>query len=76
MAQSGIEKVSEIFAGIRAGDVDLATRYIDHKRFLQHNPHAAEGVAGLVESISQAPRDQLQLTIPEPPVGMGLRLTL
>jgi predicted SnoaL-like aldol condensation-catalyzing enzyme len=63
MAQSGIEKVSTIFAGISAGDVDLATKYIDHKGFVQHNPYAADGVEGLIHFISQSPRDQLQLTV-------------
>jgi predicted SnoaL-like aldol condensation-catalyzing enzyme len=63
MAQSDIEKVSTIFAGISAGDVDLATRFIDGKRFVQHNPYAADGLEGLIHFISQSTRDQLQLTI-------------
>ena len=52
-----------MFAGIGAGDVGLATKYIDHKRFVQHNPYAADGVEGLTRFISQSPRDQLQLTV-------------
>jgi predicted SnoaL-like aldol condensation-catalyzing enzyme len=63
MAQSDIEKVLAVFAGISAGDVDTATRYIDHRRFLQHNPYAADGVEGLTQFISQSPRDQLKLTV-------------
>jgi predicted SnoaL-like aldol condensation-catalyzing enzyme len=63
MAQSDIEKVSTIFAGISAGNVDLATKYIDGKRFLQHNPYAADGVDGLIHFISQSTREQLQLTL-------------
>jgi predicted SnoaL-like aldol condensation-catalyzing enzyme len=63
MAESEIEKVLTVFAGISAGDADLATKYIDHQRFVQHNPYAAEGVAGLTQFINQSPRDQLQLTV-------------
>jgi predicted SnoaL-like aldol condensation-catalyzing enzyme len=63
MAQSDIEKVLAVFAGISAGDVDTATRYIDHRRFLQHNPYAADGVEGLTQFIRESPRDQLKLTV-------------
>jgi hypothetical protein len=38
MAKNNIEKVLTIFHGISAGDVDLATQYIDRKHFVQHNP--------------------------------------
>ena len=58
-----IEKVHAIFAGISAGDVDLATQYIDPRRFVQHNPYAADGVEGLSDFIRQSPRDQLHLTV-------------
>ncbi len=63
MAMTDIEKVRTVFAGISAGDVDLATRYIDQKRFIQHNPYAADGVEGLTQFIRQSPRDELQLTV-------------
>ncbi len=63
MAQSNIDKVLAIFAGISAGDVDLATKYINQTRFLQHNPYAADGVEGLRSFIRQAPRDQLRLAV-------------
>jgi predicted SnoaL-like aldol condensation-catalyzing enzyme/uncharacterized protein YndB with AHSA1/START domain len=63
MAKTDIEKVLTIFHGISAGDVDLATQHIDHKRFVQHNPYAADGVEGLTRFISQTPRDQLQLSV-------------
>jgi predicted SnoaL-like aldol condensation-catalyzing enzyme len=43
--------------------VDLATQHIDHKRFVQHNPYATDGVEGLTQFIKQSPRDQLQLTV-------------
>jgi predicted SnoaL-like aldol condensation-catalyzing enzyme/uncharacterized protein YndB with AHSA1/START domain len=63
MAKTDIEKVLTIFQGISAGDVDLATQYIDHQCFVQHNPYAGDGVEGLRQFISQSPRDQLQLTV-------------
>ena len=63
MAETDIEKVFAIFRGISAGDVDLATQSIDHKRFVQHNPYATDGVDGLTQLINQSPRDQLQLTV-------------
>ena len=63
MAKDEIEKVREVFAGISAGDADLACKYINHERFLQHNPYAEDGVEGLRKFISESPRDQLQLTV-------------
>jgi predicted SnoaL-like aldol condensation-catalyzing enzyme len=63
MEKGDVEKVLTIFQGISAGDADLATQYIDHKRFVQHNPYAADGVEGLTKFINQSSRDQLQLTV-------------
>ena len=63
MAEDYVEKVLTVFAGISAGDVEQATKYIDPKRFVQHNLYAAEGVKGLAHFIAQAPRDQLQLNV-------------
>ncbi len=63
MAEEQIEKVLATFAGISAGDIDLATKYIDHERFVQHNPYAVDGVEGLKEFIRQAPREQLHLSV-------------
>lgn len=63
MAQTQVEKVHAIFAGISAGDADAAVRHIDGERFVQHNPYAADGVEGLTQFIREAPRDQLQLTV-------------
>jgi predicted SnoaL-like aldol condensation-catalyzing enzyme/uncharacterized protein YndB with AHSA1/START domain len=63
MLKTDIEKVLTIFHGISAGDVDVATQHIDHKRFVQHNPYATDGVEGLTQFINQSPRDQLQLTV-------------
>ena len=45
MANSDIEKVRTVFAGIASRDADLATRYMNPEKYLQHNPHAADGVS-------------------------------
>ena len=63
MAEHQIDKVLATFAGISAGDADLATKYIDHARFIQHNPYAADGVEGLKQFIRQSPREQLHLAV-------------
>ncbi len=63
MAASEVEKVLTVFAGISAGDVSRAVQHIDRERFVQHNPHAADGVEGLTRFINQSPRDQLQLDV-------------
>ena len=63
MAISDVEKVLAVFAGISAGDVDRATQYIDHERFVQHNPYAADGAEGLTRLIKESARDQLQLNV-------------
>jgi len=62
MAKSEIQKVLNVFEGISAGDISVATKHLDDKRFVQHNPYAADGVEGLARFIAQSPRDQLQLT--------------
>jgi hypothetical protein len=46
MAASDIEKVLTVFQGMGARDVDLATKYMNPKKYIQHNPHAANGVEG------------------------------
>jgi predicted SnoaL-like aldol condensation-catalyzing enzyme len=63
MTTTNIDKVLTIFHGISAGDVGFATQHMDHKRFVQHNPYATDGVDGLAQFIHQSPRDQLRLTV-------------
>ncbi|HMH12063.1 MAG TPA: nuclear transport factor 2 family protein [Edaphobacter sp.] len=63
MAKSNVEKVLTVFAGISAGDINRATQYVDRKRFLQHNPYAADGMEGLTNFIRQSPRNELQLAV-------------
>ena len=58
-----VEKVLSVFAGISAGDVAEATRYIHPEHFVQHNPYAADGAQGLAQFIEQAPRNELRLQV-------------
>jgi predicted SnoaL-like aldol condensation-catalyzing enzyme len=51
MATSNIEKVLTVFQGIAAKDADLATKHMNPKKYLQHDPHAADGVDGLKDYI-------------------------
>ena len=58
-----IEKVITVFQGIDARDADLATKYINPDKYIQHNPHAADGVDGLREYIKQFPPENHHLKV-------------
>ena len=63
MAKSDIEKVSTVFQGIGARDADLATKYMNPEKYIQHNPRAADGVEGLRQYISQFPPENHYLKV-------------
>ena len=63
MAMTDIEKVRTVFQGISAGDAEVATRYIDHERYVQHNPYAGDGAEVLRQFIRKNAQEQLQLTV-------------
>jgi predicted SnoaL-like aldol condensation-catalyzing enzyme len=63
MSMSEIEKVSTVLRGIGARDAYLATKYMDPKKYVQHNPRAADGVDGLKEYISQLPPENHHLEV-------------
>jgi predicted SnoaL-like aldol condensation-catalyzing enzyme len=63
MSMSEIEKVLTILRGIGARDAYLATKYMNPEKYIQHNPHAADGVDGLKEYISQLPRENHHLKV-------------
>jgi hypothetical protein len=54
-ALSETEKVSSVFRGIGARDANLATKYINPKNYVEHNPLAADGIDGVKEYIGQLP---------------------
>ena len=47
MVTSHIDKVLTVFRGIADRDPDLTTKYMNPNRYVQHNPHASDGVDGL-----------------------------
>lgn len=57
MATSNIEKALTVFQGIASLDLDLSTKYINADKYIEHNPHAVNGVEGLREYIRQLPRE-------------------
>ncbi|MEH2179533.1 nuclear transport factor 2 family protein [Nostoc sp.] len=63
MAKSGIEKVLTVLQGIGSGDPDLATKYINPKKYIEHNPHSADGVNGLRKYISQFSKEKNHLKV-------------
>jgi predicted SnoaL-like aldol condensation-catalyzing enzyme len=63
MSMSEIEKVLTVLRGIGARDAYLATKYMNPEKYVQHNPHAVDGVDGLKEYISQFPRENHHLKI-------------
>jgi len=63
MSMSEIEKVLTVLRGIGARDAYLVTKYMNPEKYVQHNPHAADGVDGLKEYISQLPRENHHLKV-------------
>jgi len=57
MATRDIEKVLTVFQGIDGRDVDLATKYVNPDKYIEHNPYSADGVEGLKEYISRLPSE-------------------
>ncbi|MDE1177534.1 MAG: nuclear transport factor 2 family protein [Edaphobacter sp.] len=54
MAMSAIEKVFSVFEGVTSSDPDLATKYMNEARFVEHAPALADGVEGFREYVRQA----------------------
>ena len=63
MSTSEIEKALAVLRGIGDRDAYLATKYMNPEKYVQHNPHAADGVDGLKEYISQFPRENHHLKV-------------
>ena len=60
---SDIGKAMTMFQGIGNRDATLATKYIDAKRFVNHNPEAYPGVAGIQGFISHLPPEKSPITV-------------
>ena len=63
MAKSDIEKALTVFQGISARDASLAASYVNPEKFVQHDPHIADGVEGLKEYISHLPKENHPLKV-------------
>jgi predicted SnoaL-like aldol condensation-catalyzing enzyme len=63
MSTSEIEKVLTIFRGIASRDAELTTKYMNPEKYIQHNPHAADGVEGLKEYVRQFPLENHHLKV-------------
>jgi predicted SnoaL-like aldol condensation-catalyzing enzyme len=61
VATSDIEKALTVFRGIASRDPELTIQYMNPTKYTQHNPHAADGVKGLKEYVSQLPRENHHL---------------
>jgi predicted SnoaL-like aldol condensation-catalyzing enzyme len=57
MATSDIDKVLTVFQGIGRSDADLATKYMNPTKYIEHNPYSADGVEGLKEYLSHLPSE-------------------
>jgi predicted SnoaL-like aldol condensation-catalyzing enzyme len=63
MAISDIEKVSTVLQGIGSGNADLASRHINPKKYVEHNPHSADSIDGLRKHISQLSKESHHLKV-------------
>ncbi|GJG86749.1 polyketide cyclase [Gemmatimonadetes bacterium T265] len=50
---SDIEKALAVFQGMSSGDSALATKYMDPERYVEHNPHARDGVEGVKQYVDR-----------------------
>jgi predicted SnoaL-like aldol condensation-catalyzing enzyme len=63
MASRDIEKILALLQGIGSGDADLATRHINPKKYIEHNPRSADGVDGLRKYIGQFSKENHHLKV-------------
>jgi predicted SnoaL-like aldol condensation-catalyzing enzyme len=57
MATSQMVKVLTVFRGLSSRDPDLAAKYVHPEKYIEHNPQAGDGVAGLKACIRSFPTD-------------------
>ena len=60
---SDIEKALAYFQGISSRDSALATRYFDPVRYIEHNPHARDGVDGVKQYVDRIAADHPELKV-------------
>jgi len=57
MAGDLIAKASSFIRGLASRDPDLASRYIDSQRYVEHNPLVPEGAIGLKDHVARLPNE-------------------
>lgn len=63
MKKSDIEKALTVLHGIGARDAELATKYLNPDKYIEHNPRSADGIQGLREYISHFPKEGHHLKV-------------
>jgi predicted SnoaL-like aldol condensation-catalyzing enzyme len=63
MAKNDIENVMTVLQGIGSGNADLATRHINPKKYLEHNPRSTGGVAGVRKYINRLSKEDHHLKV-------------
>ena len=58
-----IEKATTFFEGVNRRDPTLATRYVDPRRYVEHNPRVADGVEGLRRYVEEIASDHAELKV-------------
>lgn len=61
MTTNAIEKVLTVIQGIGSRDADLATRYVNPAKYIEHNPCSADGIDGLKGHIRHLPAENHHL---------------
>jgi predicted SnoaL-like aldol condensation-catalyzing enzyme len=63
MAETEVQKASTVFEGIATRNAELAIRYINPVKFMEHNPRIADGAEGFREFVRQlSSEDHLKIT--------------
>ena len=63
LAKSDVEKVLTVLQGIDSGDADLATRHVNPKKYIEHNPRSTGDVVGLRGYINRLSREDRHLKV-------------
>jgi predicted SnoaL-like aldol condensation-catalyzing enzyme len=60
---SNMETALTYFQGISSQDPEMATRYMDPARYIEHNPHARDGVVGVKEYVARIAADHPDMKV-------------
>ena len=61
--ESNIDKVLTVLQGIDSGDADLATRHVNPKKYIEHNPRSTGDVVGLRGYINRLSKEDRHLKV-------------